>query len=63
METIGAYAPAAFISSFCAVLSDIEFVAVQIRELLLELGSKNGVLKAMKLELMVSLIHLQADEF
>lgn len=44
----------AFVSSFCAVLSNIEFVAVQIRELQHELGGKNGILKALKLELMVN---------
>lgn len=32
------------------------------RELQLEIGSKNGILKAMKLELLVSFTHLQADE-
>jgi len=39
-------------------LSDIEFVAIQQRELQFELGMKNGILNAMKLELTVSLMHL-----
>jgi len=45
------------------MFSDIQFVVIQVRELQLELACKNGILKAMKLTSMVSLTHLQPDEF
>jgi len=48
---------------FLVMFSDIQFVVIQVRELQLELACKNGVLKAMKLTSMVSLTHLQPDEF
>lgn len=58
MKTVGA-CYATYCSQFSYdELSDIEFVVIQLRELQLELGIKNGILNAMKLELTVSLMHL-----
>ncbi|RDY12249.1 Shugoshin 1 [Mucuna pruriens] len=50
MKTVGACDTYCF-QFFYDGLSDIEFVVIQLRELQLELGSKNGVLQALKLEL------------
>ena len=63
MKTIGASVTYCFRFLFFFFndgLSHVEFVAIQQRELQLELGSKNGVLNAMRLELTVSLTHLKA---
>lgn len=55
LKTFSALTPSAFISYF----SDIQFVVFQVREIQLELVGKNVVIETMRLNLMVSLTHLQ----